>query len=107
MEWSMDPLAITSAISHQPSAMSLSTVLYLFLAHLGVGIVATLVFVARGAGVKFFRFNAGLAAILIAIGIAFHHHGTAPADVDASLGDAGVLALDVAEAAIVIYWAAV
>jgi len=87
--------------------MSLSTVLYLFLAHLGVGIVATLVFVARGAGVKFFRFNAGLAAILIAIGIAFHHHGTSPADVDASLGDAGVLALDVAEVAIVIYWATV
>ena len=42
--------------------MSLSTVLFLFLAHLGVGIVFTLVFVAREAGVKFFRFNAGLAA---------------------------------------------
>ena len=87
--------------------MSLSTVLYLFLAHLGVGIAATLVFVARGAGVKFFRFNAGLAAILIAIGLAFHHQGTSPADADASLGDAGVLALEISEAAIVIYWATV
>ena len=67
--------------------MSLSTVLYLFLAHLGVGIIATLVLVARGAGVKFFRFNAGLAAILIAVAIAFHQQGTSPADADASLGE--------------------
>src|SRR5205085_11309113 len=44
--------------------MSLSSVLFLFLAHLGVGIMATLVVVSRDAGVKFFRFNAGLAAIL-------------------------------------------
>ena len=51
--------------------MSLSTVLFLFLAHLGVGIVFTLVFVSREAGVKFFRFNAGLAAILIAVALAF------------------------------------
>ena len=51
--------------------MSLSTVLFLFLAHLGVGIVFTLVFVSRDAGVKFFRFNAGLAAILLAIALAF------------------------------------
>ena len=62
--------------------MSLSTVLYLFLAHLGVGIAATLVFVARGAGVKFFRFNAGLSAILIAVGVAFHHNGASPVAVE-------------------------
>src|SRR5438874_1517842 len=47
--------------------MSLSAVLFLFLAHLGVGIVFTLVFVSRDAGVKFFRFNSGLAAILLVI----------------------------------------
>jgi len=41
-------------------------VLFLFLAHLGLGILFTLAFVSRDAGVKFFRFNAGLAAILIA-----------------------------------------
>jgi len=87
--------------------LSLSTVLYLFLAHLGVGIAATLVLVARGAGVKFFRFNAGLAAILIAMAIAFHQQGTAPADADASLGNSGLLALVIAEAAIVIYWATI
>ena len=52
--------------------MSLSTVLFLFLAHLGVGIVCTLLFVAREAGVKFFRFNVGLAAILHVIAFAFY-----------------------------------
>src|SRR5207249_4400164 len=51
--------------------MSLSGVLFLFLAHLGVGIVFTLVFVSREAGVKFFRFNSGLAAILLVIALAF------------------------------------
>jgi hypothetical protein len=50
--------------------MSLSTVLFLFLAHLGVGIAFTLVFVSREAGVKFFRFNAGLSAILLVISLA-------------------------------------
>src|SRR5258707_3858578 len=51
--------------------MSLSSVLFLFLAHLGVGIAFTLVFVSREAGVKFFRFNTGLAAILLVIALAF------------------------------------
>src|SRR4051794_12235760 len=51
--------------------MSLSTVLFFFLAHLGVGIAFTLAFVHREAGVKFFRFNGGLAAILIVIALAF------------------------------------
>ena len=51
--------------------MSLSSVLFLFLAHLGVGIAFTLVFVSREAGVKFFRFNAGLSAILLVIALAF------------------------------------
>jgi hypothetical protein len=53
--------------------MSLSTVLFLFLAHLGVGIVFTLVLVSKDAGVKFFRFNAGLAAALIAVALAFRY----------------------------------
>ncbi|HZR23518.1 MAG TPA: hypothetical protein VFA59_08035 [Vicinamibacterales bacterium] len=71
--------------------MSLSNVLFLFLAHLGVGIVCTLLLVSRDAGVKFFRFNAGLAVILIAVALAFQF-------------DAALL---VAEAALVIYWATV
>jgi len=82
--------------------MSLSTVLFLFLAHLGIGIVVTLVFVSREAGVKFFRFNAGLAATLIAIALAFRPAGSGAASDAIALGS-----LIVAEAAIVIYWATV
>src|SRR5712691_9147920 len=83
--------------------MTLSTVLFLFLVHLGLGVVFALVFVSREAGVKFFRFNAGLAALLIAAGFAFRPS-------DAGLGAAGgvaFLALVTAEIAIVIYWATV
>ena len=50
--------------------MTLSFVLFLFLAHLGVGIVFTLVLVGKEAGVKFFRFNAGLAAVLLLVALA-------------------------------------
>ena len=45
--------------------MTLSYVLFLFLVHLGVGIIVTLVLVPRVAGVQFFRFNAGFAAVLL------------------------------------------
>jgi hypothetical protein len=86
--------------------MSLSTVLFLFLAHLGVGIVFTLAFVARGAGVKFFRFNAGLAAILVAIALAFRHGALGSVVPATSPFDRyALLALDVAEGALVFYWA--
>ena len=82
--------------------MSLSTVLYLFLAHLGVGIVFTLALVGRDAGVKFFRFNAGLAAILLVIALAFRYGAPAPADLDPSrTASYGLLALNVATAAVV------
>lgn len=88
--------------------MSLSTVLFLFLSHLGVGIIFTLVFVSREAGVKFFRFNAGLAAILLAIALAFRHGALGPVAAEASrTGTYGLLALDCAAAAAVIYWATV
>jgi len=59
--------------------------------------------VSREAGVKFFRFNAGLAAILLAVALAFR-----PAY--PSAGGAGALtlvALGVCEAAVVIYWATI
>ena len=89
--------------SEQEASLSLSTVLFLFLVHLGVGIVGTLVFVSRDAGVKFFRFNAGLAAILIAIALAFR-----PAVSDGGTFETVALAaLLLSEAAIVIYWATV
>ncbi|MEA2463391.1 MAG: hypothetical protein QOJ98_1138, partial [Acidobacteriota bacterium] len=88
--------------------MSLSTVLFLFLAHLGIGIVLTLVFVSKDAGVKFFRFNAGLAAILIAIALAFRYgaFGSAPGmpSVNSRLA---LFALDCAEVALVLYWATI
>jgi protein NrfD len=78
-------------------------VLFLFLTHLGLGIIFTLVLVSREAGVKFFRFNAGLAAILIAVAFVFR-----PALPE--LGGANlvaVAALAVTEIATVIYWAIV
>lgn len=77
-------------------------VFFLFLTHLGLGIVFTLVLVSREAGVKFFRFNAGLAAILIGVALAFRPAGlNEPAD---RVALAGLLT---AEAAVVLYWATV
>jgi len=88
--------------------MSLSAVLFLFLVHLGVGIVVTLLLVSREAGVKFFRFNAGLAATLIAVALAFRDRPPA-ADLapGARVADAGLLALVCGEAALVLYWATI
>jgi protein NrfD len=80
--------------------MSLSTVLFLFLTHLGIGIVLTLVFVSRQAGVKFFRFNAGLAAILLVIALAFRVTGGP----GYTAGDVALIASTIA---IVVYWATV
>ena len=59
--------------------MSLSAILFLFLVHLGVGITLVLAWVRREAGVKFFRFNAGTAALLIAIGFALRPEQPSPA----------------------------
>ena len=82
--------------------MSLSSVLFLFLAHLGIGIAFSLVLVSRQAGVKFFRFNAGLAAILIAVALAFR-----PTDDLRFSSRIAFGSLLAAEAAIVLYWATV
>ena len=88
--------------------MSLSTVLFLFLAHLAVGIVFTLVFISRDAGVKFFRFNTGLAAILLAIALAFRYGAFGAAAADSSrMNQIALLALDGSEAALVLYWATI
>jgi len=81
--------------------MSLSTVLFLFLAHLGVGIAFTLALVSSEAGIKFFRFNSGLAAILLAVALAFR-----PVDGAAGSGVA-LAALVLCEAALVVYWATI
>jgi len=77
-------------------------VLFLFLTHLAIGIIFTLALVSREAGVKFFRFNAGLAAILIAVAFAFRPDGDAGTVARLALGS-----LIAAEAAVVLYWATV
>ena len=77
-------------------------VLFLFLTHLAVGIFCTLTLVGREAGVKFFRFNAGLAAALIAVAFLFRTGGA-----ESIAGRLAIVALLVAEAAIVLYWATV
>ena len=88
-------------------------VLFLFLSHLALGIIFTLVFVSREAGVKFFRFNAGLAAILLVIALAFFlnelNRPLSPGVGAQSIGlDAfGLWALVTSTAAIAIYWATV
>ena len=81
----------------------MSAVLYLFLAHLAVGIAASLLLVAPAAGVKFFRFNAGLAAILLLIALAFRP------DIPAGAPGSGVgfAALAVAAGAVLLYWATI
>ena len=82
--------------------MVLSSVLYLFLAHLGIGIAFTLLLVSKEAGVKFFRFNAGLAAALLAAALAFR---PAPEAAGAAVVRGGSLvAIGVALAALTIYW---
>src|SRR5262249_45298833 len=77
-------------------------VLFLFLTHFAIGIIFTLALVSREAGVKFFRFNAGLAAILIAVALAFRPTGEA--NVATRLA---FVSLAAAEAAIVLYWATI
>jgi protein NrfD len=77
-------------------------VLFLFLTHFAIGIMFTLALVSREAGVKFFRFNAGLAAILIAVAFAFRTGGETTTVSGLVLGS-----LVVTEAAVVLYWATI
>jgi protein NrfD len=83
--------------------MSLSAILFLFLVHLGIGITLVLAWVGREAGVKFFRFNAGTAALLIAIGFALRPEPENPT----MLYRAAIALLVAAEAAIIVYWATI
>lgn len=84
--------------------MSLSSILFLFLAHLGVGLTLVLAWVGREAGVKFFRFNAGCAALLIGIGFALRPD--TPTDGN-TIHLVSTSALLVTEAALVVYWATI
>src|SRR5690349_5562157 len=94
--------------------MSLSTVLFFFLAHLGVGIAFTLLFVHREAGVKFFRFNGGLAALLLGIALAFRYQALRIPPIETSptngLGggiSASDLALSASAGIALFYWATI
>ena len=81
----------------------MSAVLFLFLSHLGIGIVASLLAVSKAAGVKFFRFNAGLAAVLLLIALAFRPEP--PAQTAAAGVALGTLV--VSTAALLVYWATI
>ena len=81
----------------------MASVLFLFLAHLAVGIAASLLLVGQAAGVKFFRFNAGLAAVLLLIALAFRPAPPAGAPA-AGLGFGALL---VATGALLVYWATI
>ena len=82
--------------------MTLSFVLFLFLAHLGVGIVFTLVLVGKQAGVKFFRFNAGLAAVLLLVALAMRPEAV---QLGTDAQGAALALLLTATAAVLVYWA--
>jgi hypothetical protein len=84
--------------------MSLSSILFLFLTHLGVGVSLVLAWVGRAAGVKFFRFNAGTAALLIAAGFTLRPGGEAN---HPTIHVWATMALLIAEAALVLYWVTV
>ena len=81
----------------------MASVLFLFLAHLAVGIAASLLLVGPAAGVKFFRFNAGLAAVLLLIALAFRPDPPAGAPA-AGLGYGALL---VATGSLLVYWATI
>ena len=81
----------------------MSTILFLFLAHLGIGIAGTLLLVDDAAGAKFFRFNAGLAATFLLIALAFRPEPVATE----GLGSVGLAALVVATGALLVYWASI
>lgn len=82
--------------------MTLSSILVLFLTHLGIGLAFTLLFVSREAGVKFFRFNTGLAALFIGIGLAFRQPPTAN-----TLTTMTTSALALAGLTLIVYWVTV
>jgi hypothetical protein len=52
--------------------MALTPVLFLFLCHLGIGIVFTMLLVSSAAGVRFFRFTSAVAFVFVALGLAAH-----------------------------------
>ena len=81
----------------------MSSVLFLFLNHLGLGIAASLLLVGASAGVKFFRFNAGLVSVFLLIALAFRPEVETPTTAET----VGFATLVVATGAILVYWGTV
>jgi len=81
----------------------MSSVLSLFLAHLGIGIAATLLMVGSAAGAQFFRFNSGLAAVLMLVALAFRPTLFTVTDLES----VGFAALVVATGTLLVYWASI
>ena len=81
----------------------MTSVLFLFLTHLGIGIAFTLLLVGEGAGIKFFRFNAGLASVLLLVALAFRPDtgGEVPSE------SVALTALVVATGTLLLYWASI
>jgi len=84
--------------------MTLSFVLFLFLAHLGIGIVFTLALVDKMAGVQFFRFNAGFAAVLLLVALALRPDAVA---FGLDVQGLALTSVVIATGAILIYWATI
>ena len=84
--------------------MSLSAIIFLFLTHLGIGIAWTLILVSRPAGVKFFRFNAGLVVAILAAGMAFRPDAAVLGGVASGTG---FITLSVATGAFLVYLATI
>ena len=84
--------------------MTLSFVPFLFLVHLGVGIVLTLLLVEKVAGVKFFRFNAGFAATLLFIALAMRPDEVA---LGSGVHGIGLAALICSTGSLLVYWATI
>ncbi len=81
----------------------MSSVLFLFLSHLGIGIAATLLIVGSAAGAQFFRFNSGLAAVFMLVALAFRPTPSPVTDLES----VGFVALVVATGALLVYWASI
>ncbi|MGH9313659.1 MAG: hypothetical protein ACRD09_14315 [Vicinamibacterales bacterium] len=81
----------------------MSFIFFLFLTHLGIGIAWTLPLVPRAAGVKFFRFNAGVVVALLAIAAALRPDATGLS----RTWTTGLWLLGAALAAMTLYWATI
>jgi hypothetical protein len=80
-----------------------SFIFFLFLTHLAIGIAWTLALVPRAAGIKFFRFNAGLVVALLAIAAALRPD---PAGLSGTW-TTGLWLLFTAIGAMTLYWATI